>query len=132
MAEKVLVVGGLLNVAYGLLLGLAIVRVRTAGAPATPRYLHAAHIGTFLQAAVLFGLVWAVRLSDLGSGWQQAAAWLVVIASGLVAVMDTFNWLTGVQDAFAEKSKAVPLGALAAIGDAVGVGILLVGVLKAL
>lgn len=132
VAEKVLIVGGVLNLAYGMFLGFAIVMVRTRGAAATPRYLHAAHIGTMLQAGVLLGLVWAVQLSSLGSGWEQLAAWLLVIASALVAVMDTGNWLNGVQDAFAEKAKTVMLGGLAGAADTVAGIILVVGVLKGL
>jgi hypothetical protein len=59
VAEKVLIAVGVLNLAYGVLLGYAIVVNRMKGAPATPRYLMAAHIGTLLHAAVLLGLVWA-------------------------------------------------------------------------
>jgi hypothetical protein len=75
VAEKVLIAGGVLNLAYGVVLGYAIVVNRVRGAPATPRYLMAAHIGTLLQAAVLLGLVWAARLSALGPAWNEVAAW---------------------------------------------------------
>ena len=92
----------------------------------------AAHVGTLLQAAVLLGLVWAARLSALGPGWLEVAAWLVVVASALVAAKDTVNWLTGVRDEFGEKSKAALLGGLAALPETIGVGIFVVGVLEAL
>ena len=62
IAEKVLIVGGVLNLAYGTLLGYPITVIHAKGAPATPRYLMAAHISTLLQAAVLLGLAWAARL----------------------------------------------------------------------
>ena len=132
VAEKVLIAGGVLNPAYGVLLGYAIVVTRVKGAPATPKYLMAAHVGALLQAAVLLGLVSAVRLSALGPGWLNVAAWLVVVASALVAAKDTVNWLTGVNDEFGEKSKAAPLGALAALPETIGAGIFLVGVPQAL
>jgi hypothetical protein len=132
VAEKVLIVGGVLNLVYGMLLGFAIVITRMRGTAATPRYLQAGHIGTMLQAGVLLGLVWAVELSSLGSGWETSAAWLLVIASALVAAMDTTNWLNGVQDAFAEKAKSVTLGGLAGTADIVAGAILVVGVLKGL
>lgn len=48
-AEKVLIAGGVLNLAYGVLLGYAITVIRAKGAPATPKYLVAAHVGTLLQ-----------------------------------------------------------------------------------
>jgi hypothetical protein len=102
------------------------------GAPATPKYLMAAHIGTLLQAAVLLGLVWAARLSALGPGWLDVAAWLVVISSALVAAKDTLNWLAGVQDEFSEKAKTTLLGGLAAWAEPIGIGLFVIGVLEAL
>jgi hypothetical protein len=132
VAEKVLIAGGVLNLAYGMLLGYPITVIRAKGAPATPRYLMAAHVSALLHAAVLLGLVWAARLSALGPGWNEVAAWLVVVASALVAAKDTVNWLTGVQDEFGEKSKATPLGGLAALPETIGAGIFVLGVLEAL
>lgn len=104
-AEKVLIVGGVLNLAYGTLLGYPITVIRARGAPATPKYLMTGHISALLQAAVLLGLVWAARLSTLGPGWLDVAAWLVVVSSALVAAKDTLNWLTGVQDEFSERPR---------------------------
>ena len=71
-AEKVLIAGGVLNLAYGVLLGYPIVVIRVKGAPATPKYLLAAHVGALLQAAVLLGLVWAAgypRWARASSTW---------------------------------------------------------------
>jgi hypothetical protein len=131
-AEKELIVGGLLNLACGALLGYAITVIRVKGAPATPKYLMATHVGALLQAAILLGLVWAARLSTLGSGWLDAAAWLVVVTSALIAAKDTLNWLTEVKDEFTEKAKTAPLGAVGALTETIGIGILVVGVLTAL
>jgi hypothetical protein len=131
-AEKVLIVGGVLNLAYGVLLGYPITVTRLKGAPATPKYLMATHIGTLMHAAILLSLVWAARLSTLGQGWQDLAAWLVVLSFALIAAKDTLNWLTGVRDEFAEKAKTAPLGALGALMTTIGVGIFLVGVVTAL
>ena len=133
VAEKVLIAGGVLNLAYGMLLGYPITVIRAKGAPATPKYLMATHVSALLHAAILLGLVWAAQLSTLGPGWQDVAAWLLVVSSALIAAKDTLNWLTGVQDEFGEKPKyAVPLAALAALGTTAGVGIFVVGVLEAL
>jgi hypothetical protein len=131
-AEKVLIAGGMLNLAYGMLLGYPIVVTRAKGAPTTPRYLLATHVETLLQAAVLLGLVWAARLSTLGPGWLDAAAWLVVVSTALVTAKGTLNWLTGVKDEFTGKARTVPLGALAALGMTTGIGIFVAGVLTAL
>lgn len=45
---------------------------------------------------------------------------------------DTLNWLTGVHGEFGEKAKPALLGALAALPETVGIGIFVVGVLRAL
>jgi hypothetical protein len=132
VAEKVLIAGGVLNLAYGALLGYAIVVTRVKGAPATPRYLMAAHVGVLLHAAVLLGLVWAARLSTLDSGLEDVAGGLVVASSALIATKDTVNWLTGVQDEFSEKAKTALSGGLAAPVETTGIGIFLVGVLTSL
>jgi len=133
VAEKVLIVGGVLNLSYGVLLGYVIVTLRVKGAPATQRYLMATHVGTLLHAALLLGMVWAARLSKLGPDWNQAAAWLLVVESALIAAKDTANWLTGVQDEFTDKAKtSAPLAGPGAIAVTAGLAIFLVGVLKAL
>lgn len=132
VAEKVLIVGAVLNLAYGALLGFPIVVTRVKGALATPKYLMAAHISTLLHAAILFGLVWAAQLSTLNSGLEEAAAWLIVVASALVAAKDTINWLAGIKDEFTEKAKATPLAGFAALPETTGIGIFVVGVLMAL
>src|SRR5215470_7466856 len=96
VAEKALIAGGVLNLAYGTMLGYPITVIRVKGAPATPQYLMATHVGALLYAVVLLGLLWAARLSALGPGWQDMDAWLVVASSALVAAKETVNWLTGV------------------------------------
>ena len=132
VAEKVLIVGGMVNLAYGALLGYSILVVRLKGAPATPRYLLAAHLSVLMHAVMLLGLAWAARLSTLSSGWEDVAAGLLVLASALIAAKDTLNWLTGVQDEFTEKTKTAPLAGIAALAEPTGIGIFLVGVLTAL
>ncbi len=54
-AEKVLIAGGVLNLAYGALLGYAVTVTRVKGAPATPKYLMTAHVSALPHAAVLTG-----------------------------------------------------------------------------
>lgn len=132
VAEKVLIVGGVLNLAYGALLGYAIVVIRVRGAPATPRYLMAAHLGVIMHAAILLGLVWAARLSTLSSGWEDVAAGLVVLSSALIAAKDTLNWLSGVQDEFREEANTAPVAALGALAEPIGIAIFVVGALTAL
>ncbi|MFX0578925.1 hypothetical protein [Nocardia nepalensis] len=132
-AEKVLTVGGLLTLAYGTLLGYPLVILRMGnGTPPAPRYLDVAHVGAVVQGAILLGLVWAAHMSELSQGWNTTAAWLVVIAGILIAIKDTVNWLTGVNDEFAEHSRTAPLGVAGATTMTVGLAIFIIGVLAEL
>lgn len=131
--DKILIIGGLLTLTYGTLLGYPLVALRQrAGNPPAPRYLNVAHVGAVLQGALVLGLVWAARLSDLPDGWNITAAWLVVIAGVLIAAKDTINWLTGIEDEFAEKSRTMPLGLAGALAMTAGLIIFVVGDLAAL
>ena len=60
------------------------------------------------------------------------AAWLVVVASALVAAKGTVNWLTGVKDEFGENAKTAPLGAHGAVTVTAGIGIFVADILVAL
>lgn len=132
-AEKILIVGGVLTLAYSVLLGYPMIALRRrAGNPPTPRYLTVAHVGAVMQGVILLALVWAVRMSELSGAWEAAAAWLVVVSGVFIAAKDTINWLTGVNDEFADKARTGPLGLLGAVTMTLGLGILVVGVLAAL
>ncbi|MEV6427536.1 hypothetical protein [Nocardia sp. NPDC051463] len=133
VAEKILIVGGMLTLGYGTLLGFPMTALRRReGNPPTPRYLTVAHVGAVMQGVILLGLVWAVRLSGLSDGWETVAAWLLVASGVFIAAKDTINWLTGVRDEFAEEARTGPLGLLGALAIVPGLGILTVGVLAAL
>lgn len=132
-AEKILTIGGVLMIAYSVLLGFPMIALRMReGNPPTPRYLTVVHVGAVMQGVILLGLVWAARMSELSDGWEITAAWLVVASGLFIAAKDTINWLTGVNDEFAEKSRTGPLGLLGALTISIGLGIFIVGVLAAL
>ncbi|MVU77805.1 hypothetical protein GPX89_11185 [Nocardia sp. ET3-3] len=131
--DKILIIGGLLTLTYGALLGypMTALRMRT-GNPPTPRYLTVAHVGAVIQGVILLSLVWAANLSTLSSAWNITAAWLLVLSGILIAAKDTINWLTGINDEFADKARTAPLGLAGALTLAVGLAILIVGDLSAL
>jgi hypothetical protein len=76
--------------------------------------------------------VWAVRLSDLPSSLECAAAAALVAASGLLDVKDLANWLGGVGDEFVEKPPGFVLGGLSAVLSLFGTLVLTVGVFRGL
>ena len=130
-AAKVLIVGGVLNLAYGVLTGLVLTNVRMRSAEA-PRHLTLAHLGPLIQGPILLGLSVATGLSSLAAGLETLAASLLVAGSAGVAAGDTLNWAGGVGDAFAERPPGFFLLAAGATSTAVGLLILIVGVFRGL
>ena len=130
-AAKVLIVGGMLNLVYGVITGLIISRLRSRG-PEVPRFLTLAHIGPLMEGPMLLGLSVALGLSSLANGWETTAAWLLVAGSIGIAAGDTLNWLGGVGDAFAERSPGFFLQAIGGPLSGVGIAIVTVGVFAGL
>lgn len=131
-AEKILILGGVLNVAYGVLTGFPMAMIRTRGAASVPKYLTLAHLGPLMQGPILLGMAVAARMSDLQPVIENAGAWLLVAGSILLASKDTLNWLQRVEDEFTEKPLSRPLGALSVLATTTGTAIFVVGVVRAL
>lgn len=131
-AEKVLIVGGVLNIAYGVVTGFPMTLARARGAPSVSKYLTFAHIGPLMQGPILLGMAVAARMSDLDNDIETIGAWLLVAGSVLLAVKDTLNWLQRVQDEFSERPPSRPLGALSVLGTTAGTATFVFGVLHAL
>ncbi len=131
-AERVLIVGGMLNLGYGYVTGLffAVARQRREYAH---RYLVMAHVGPYMQGAMLLGLVFAVRLSALSADNELMAAAALVFSSIAIAAKDTINWLQDVRDEYVDR-PIVPriLGAVGAPAGVLGFVMLAVGVFRAL
>jgi hypothetical protein len=77
-------------------------------------------------------LVFAARLSPLSSGWEILAASLLVAASALQEASAIANLVQGIPDQFAQRKLGYQLAATNAVLGAVGLVILIVGVLKGL
>lgn len=131
-AEKILIVGGIVNLAYGFLTGffMGVIRQRE---PVVPKYLTLAHTGPLMQGPMLLGLVFALQLSPLAPSLEFAAASLLVVGSFFLAAKDTLNWLQQVQDEFRERPTiGMVLGSLSVLTATVGLLIILVGVFQGL
>ncbi len=128
-ANQVLIVGGVSILFFGMLLGIPMIATRSRHARA-PRYLFAAHLASIIQGAVLLAMSIAVGFATLSSGMAITAAILLLVGMALFNLGLTFNWLQGVEDAFAEKSvgnKVSGLGTPLVLG---GGGIVLFGVIN--
>jgi hypothetical protein len=127
-ASKILVVGGLLNLLYGLVTGIPLGRIRETE-PEAPKYLMLAHIGPLMWGPILLGCVFAVQLSVLPAALETVAAASLVASSVLLGLKDTWHWRRGTRDEFAEKPVPFYLGIPMALLAFVGLGLLIVGVL---
>jgi hypothetical protein len=127
-ASKILVVGGLLNLLYGLVTGIPLGRIRETE-PEAPKYLMLAHIGPLMWGPILLGCVFAVQLSVLPAALETVAAASLVTSSVLLGLKDTWHWRRDTRDEFAEKPAPFYLGIPMALLAFVGLGLLIVGVL---
>lgn len=128
-AHQVLVVGGVSILFFGMLLGIPMITTRNRRARA-PRYLFAAHLASIIQGTVLLAMTVAVGFATLSPGVETTAAILLLAGMTLFNLGMVFNWLQGVEDAFAEKSignKVSGLGTPLVLG---GAGIVLFGVVN--
>jgi hypothetical protein len=130
-AEKILILGGVINLLYGFVTGfmLAVIRQKT---PVAPKYLMFAHTGPLMQGAMLLGLVFAVQMSTLAAGTETTGAALLSGGALLLAIKDTVNWWQTIGDEFAEKPVlGLALGTLSVLASSAGLLIVSFGVVLA-
>ena len=130
LAGKILILAGVLNIAYGLLTGIPAGMIRQKS-PTYPKYLRFVHMGALMWGPILISLALALELSTLEEGFELLAVWFMVGSSILLNAKDTINWLTGVRDEFAEKPRLpLALGGLSAVGSLLGISIIIIGVIQ--
>ncbi|RHX93112.1 hypothetical protein [Leptospira stimsonii] len=131
LSEKILIVAGVLNLAYGSLTGFPYALARKK-AEFPSRYLQAAHIGSLMQGAMLLGLVIAFRYANLSENLGLIGAALFAISSLFLALKDTANWLQGIKDEFQDNPiLGKTLGAIGVTTNLIGILIIIYGVLLA-
>lgn len=130
-AGRVLIVGGMSVLSFGLLLGIPMAQARSKAHQA-PRYLLIAHLAALIQGGILLALTAATSFSSLSSGVETTAAVLLVAGAALFGLGNATNWLQGVRDGFAEKAIGNKISAPGTGGMLIGGGILLYGVITAL
>lgn len=131
-AEKVLIVGGTLNLVFAFAMGFILSRARLKTPSADHGWLLQAHRVALWEGFMLLGLVFAVELSTLSRGLETLAAWLLVAAAALQAASAIANLVQGIPDQFVERRLGYQLAAANAVIGAIGLVILLVGVFKGL
>jgi hypothetical protein len=130
-SARVLAVGGLSVLSYGLLLGFGMVRERSKAAHA-PRYLLAAHLAALIQGTLLMALTTVVGLSSLSAGLETVAASVLLAGVALFDLGLTMNWRSAVNDGFAEKALGTRVTAMGTPLVLSGTAIVFTGVVKGL
>ena len=131
-AEKVLIVGGTLSLAFSFVIGFILSRARLKDPSADHAWLLQAHRVALWEGFMLLGLVFAVALSPLSAAWETLAASLLVAAAALQAASAIANLVQGIPDQFVQRRLGYQLAATNAVLGAAGLVILLVGVFKGL
>ncbi|TGK15919.1 hypothetical protein [Leptospira kmetyi] len=130
LPEKILILAGVLNLAYGSLTGFPYALARKK-AEYPSRYLQAAHIGSLMQGAMLLGLVVAFRYANLSENLALIGASLFAVSSLFLALKDTANWLQGIKDEFQENPVLGKLlGAIGVVTNLAGIFVISYGVLS--
>lgn len=109
-AQRVLVGYGTVILIFGFVLGTVLGAVRMKAPPI--RALATAHLETLMQAAMHFGLAFAIGTVGFTSSGATWGAWLLVIGSAMQALGVTLNWLTKTADQFAERSPGFMFNSL--------------------
>lgn len=131
LPEKILILAGVLNLAYGSLTGFGYAFARMK-AEYPSRYLQAAHIGPLMQGAMILGLVLAFQYASLSESLALTGAIAFAVSSFFIALKDTVDWLQGIKDEFQENPPLGKiLGTIGVLANIVGIGIIVYGVLTA-
>ncbi|EMY25666.1 hypothetical protein LEP1GSC115_1429 [Leptospira interrogans serovar Australis str. 200703203] len=128
LPEKILVIAGVLNLAYGSFLGFPYALARKKS-EFPSRYLQAGHIRALMQGSMLLALVIAFRYANLSETLALIGASLFAISSVFLALKDTINWLQGVKDEFQENPiLGKSLGSIGVITNLIGIFVIVYGV----
>lgn len=130
-APRVLLVGGVLNVALSFALGWVLSIKRTREPIDKHHWLLVAHTVSLQEGLLLLGMSWAISFAVLSSTVAAGAAWLLVAASVFQDFSGIVNWLRRTNDQFAEKSTGWILASINAVLNTAGIAIVVVGVLRA-
>jgi hypothetical protein len=109
-AQRVFLGYGTVILAVGFVLGTVLGMLRRK-APSI-RALATAHVETLMQAAMHFGLAFAVGAVGFHSTAATWGAWLLVIGSAMQATGVTLNWITRTTDQFAQRSPGFVINSL--------------------
>lgn len=127
-AERILAVTALVLLFGGVVTGALMGRIREQ-APDTPKYLRIAHVGAYMQAPLVIGVLVLIRLAAPSDGLATVTALLVSAGALLLFVKDLINWRLGVVDEFQPHGVGYSLGAVSTLLQVAGLVMVTVVVL---
>jgi len=130
-ASRVLLVGGVLNVALSFALGWILSVHRTRDPIDKHHWLLVAHTVSLQEGLLLLGMSYAINFAALPGGLAITAAWLLVAASVFQDFSGIVNWVRHTGDQFAEKSTGWVLASINAFLNTGGIAIVVIGVIRA-
>jgi hypothetical protein len=132
-AAKILIIGGLASLLYSFGIAFKLALERMADPEADRHLLLQVHVVSLWEGFMLLGLVWAVGLSDLPSGWETIAALLLVAGGALQLLGNTRAWRENNTNLFAPpRGLTFQIARLNAMLAMAGLVILVIGALKGL
>jgi hypothetical protein len=129
-AQRIVLVYGTLSIAYGMVLGLPLSRIRTSQ-PVAPRHLVTAHLSALMQGSMYLGLSVAIGFASFTPWVLTASAIALVCGSALFVAGATANWLMDIGDHFAARSQGWYLLAASGPLHLAGASVVLTGVTHA-
>lgn len=131
-AAKILILGGVLNLAVAFVMGFILSRYRLNPPNEGPYYVNLAHKNALWEGFMLLGLVFAVQFVEMKESTKVIAALLIVAASALQDISSITAWLQGTKDEFRQRSLSFYLATANAILVSLGLAILIFGVIRTL
>ena len=123
--QAVLVVGGLVLLFAGAITGI-FMSVERMNQPTNQKYLRFAHLASYGQAPMLFGLAFALGYSGMSASFDLWTAWVLVAGAGLLVLKDLVNWLTATEDEFVEQGAGFRIAGV--FGPVHVIGLVLVSI----
>lgn len=127
-AVRVLVIGGVLNLALSFLLGWVLSAKRMKDPMSKHHWLLTAHTVSLQQGLMLIAIGYALSLTRVSSTVAAWAAWLLVAASVFQDFSGIVNWWRHTGDQFAERSGGWVLATINAFLNTAGLGLVVYAV----
>ena len=132
-AAKILILGGLASLLFAFIMGFVLSQVRLKDPMVDQSKLMQVHIVALWEGFMLLGLVWAVALSDLSSGWETLAAILLIAGGALQLTGNFLGWKRNIENLFAPPRGFVyKVAAANAVLQTAGLAILIIGAIGGL